>query len=56
MRDVSIALSRCDLTILPSRIVPILNFHALDRKSVILEGAQKGDDLWGPLEVTRVPH
>ena len=56
MRDVPIALSQCDVTILPSRIVPILNFHALGRKFMIFEGARKGDDLWSPLEVTRVPH
>ena len=56
MRDVPIALSQFDVTILPSRIVPILNFHALGRKSVIFERARKGDDLWSPLEVTRVPH
>ena len=56
MRDVPIALSQCDVAILPSRIVPILNFHALGRKSVIFEGARQGDDLWSPLEVTRVPH
>ena len=41
MRDVPIALSQCDVTILPSRIVPILTFHAPDRAFGDFRGCTK---------------